>query len=387
MLGSEVLDVAIGIIFVFLLVSIMASAVREGLEAWLKTRATHLELGIRQLLQDPSGTGLAKQLFDHPLIYSLYPGPYQPLQSGKLPLALTRGRNLPSYIPSKNFALALMDMAARGPEVDGKSSHASTAAITFDSVRANVSLIQSPPVQRALLVALDNAQGDLQKARQNLEDWYDSAMDRVSGWYKRSTQWILFVIGFAIAIALNVNTMVIADHLYREKATRDALVARAQTAVSDPNYDTRKFGEIKQDLDSLKLPMGGSPLQDLKERPFRSLGGWLLTALAASFGAPFWFDLLNKLMVVRSTVKPHEKSPEEASQDRQVKQDKPAVSVVAPAAQTGQAAQPGQATAAAPVVPTALTAPSADDVTDGCDVPITGMTKDEELPASVGGVR
>jgi len=43
--------------------------------------------------------------------------------------------------------------------------------------------------------------------------------------------------------------------------------------------------------------------------------GWLLTALAISLGAPFWFDLLNKFIVVRSTVKPKEKSPEEKSKD------------------------------------------------------------------------
>jgi len=43
--------------------------------------------------------------------------------------------------------------------------------------------------------------------------------------------------------------------------------------------------------------------------------GWLVTALALSLGAPFWFDLLNKFIVVRSTVKPKEKSPEEQSKD------------------------------------------------------------------------
>ena len=40
-------------------------------------------------------------------------------------------------------------------------------------------------------------------------------------------------------------------------------------------------------------------------------------AFAISLGAPFWFDMLNKFMVVRSTVKPHEKSSEETSGDRQ----------------------------------------------------------------------
>ncbi|MGH9962120.1 MAG: hypothetical protein ACREBC_34160, partial [Pyrinomonadaceae bacterium] len=41
--------------------------------------------------------------------------------------------------------------------------------------------------------------------------------------------------------------------------------------------------------------------------------GWVLTALAISLGAPFWFDLLNKFIVIRSAVKPHEKSPEDES--------------------------------------------------------------------------
>jgi hypothetical protein len=60
--------------------------------------------------------------------------------------------------------------------------------------------------------------------------------------------------------------------------------------------------------------------------PWDSIPGWLITALALSLGAPFWFDLLNKMMVIRSTVKPHEKSPEESSEDRQ----KPAAPASAP---------------------------------------------------------
>ena len=43
------------------------------------------------------------------------------------------------------------------------------------------------------------------------------------------------------------------------------------------------------------------------------LAGWIVTALAISFGAPFWFDTLNRFMVVRSTVKPQEKSGNEGA--------------------------------------------------------------------------
>ncbi len=44
--------------------------------------------------------------------------------------------------------------------------------------------------------------------------------------------------------------------------------------------------------------------------------GLLITGLAISQGAPFWFDLLNKFIVIRSTVKPKEKSQEQPSKDR-----------------------------------------------------------------------
>ncbi len=34
--------------------------------------------------------------------------------------------------------------------------------------------------------------------------------------------------------------------------------------------------------------------------------GWILTAVAISMGAPFWFDMLNKVVAVRSSVKPQD---------------------------------------------------------------------------------
>jgi hypothetical protein len=44
--------------------------------------------------------------------------------------------------------------------------------------------------------------------------------------------------------------------------------------------------------------------------------GWLLTAFAISLGAPFWFDVLKRIMVIRSTVKPKEKTQEEIVRDQ-----------------------------------------------------------------------
>jgi len=78
MFGSEILEVAIGLVFVYLVAGLAASTLREIIESFLKTRAVQLERGIRQILDDPSGTAFAKDLYNHPLLYALFSGDYDP---------------------------------------------------------------------------------------------------------------------------------------------------------------------------------------------------------------------------------------------------------------------------------------------------------------------
>src|SRR4029079_11621332 len=111
MFGSRILEVAIGIIFVFLLVSMICSAIREGIESWVKARAAFLEQGIRELLHDRHAVGIARSVYTHPLIYGLYAAEYEPGSATRVLSGLSRGGNLPSYIPSRSFALALLDIA------------------------------------------------------------------------------------------------------------------------------------------------------------------------------------------------------------------------------------------------------------------------------------
>lgn len=423
MFGSDILEVAIGIIFIYILVSIICSAVREGVETWLKTRSAYLEHGIRELLRDASGTGLAQSIYRHPLISGLYLADYgddPPARPrGRYAWLLAKGRGLPSYIPSKNFAVALMDLAARGPRTDAFSSSGNSTPITLDSLRENVANLGNPEVQRALLTAIDTAQGDLQQVQKNLEQWYDSGMDRVSGWYKRSTQWVVLWIGFAVAVAFNVNTISIADWLYNNDAQRQVLVARAEAAARDSVFASQVAGRdsalpsadyrrARAALDSLGVPVGwknmevgvalvGWPWPDpvgfLKRFWLYSISpilGWLITGIAATLGAPFWFDILNKVMVIRSTVKPREKSPEEGSEDRQAK-PKADVTVDVQAQDRGAGGafldfgSPPGSLAAPPEIP-----PDPDDIeadVDACDVDLDEeSTPDELLPMAKGGV-
>ncbi len=319
MFGSTILDVAVGLAFVFLLLSLIASALREAVECWMKSRAVHLERGIRELLNDPGGTGLAHTFYEHPLVKALYRG------------SDASRRDRPSYIPARNFALALLDLVARGTAVaDADAASGTAPPISFEGIRLTVHRIQNPPVQRAILAAVDTAGGSLARVQKNLEDWYDSAMDRVSGGYKRQTQWILLGLGLGLAIATNVDAIAVARHLYQDKAVREAVVQQAAAFTEPGDSLARSVQELNNALGSLGLPIGWPRPWPQELEWLTMLFGWIVTALAVSLGAPFWFDLLNKFMVIRSTVKPKEKSPEEGSEDR-----RPATpAVVAPPAVT-----------------------------------------------------
>ena len=390
MFGSQILDVGIGVIFVFILTSTMCTVIREGMDAWLKTRAAFLEYGIREMLHDKPGQGLAKSFFNHPLIFSLFANEYTPGSATRRPSAFTKGGTLPSYIPTRNFALALMDIVARGPITDASNSEAQAPVISLNSLRANIGNLQNPAVQRVMLTALDAAQGDLNQVQAYLESWYDSAMDRISGWYKRSSQWVIFWIALVVAVTVNINTITIADYLSHNDVARAALVARAQATVRDSTKATHDYYAAKNEMDSLALPIGwgkgwGAPRQHFRasKQPLAywndvlgPIVGWLITALAAMLGAPFWFDVLNKIMIIRSTVKPHEKSPEEASADRRPPSPQPEP-------QPGTPGQPGSNPISPNPMPPAY--PSQFEL-DGCGMEAVALTLDEDLPAAMGGV-
>ncbi len=326
MFGSEVLDVAIGLVLVFLLLSLFATAVREGLESVFKTRAVFLEAGIRELLDDRLGNGLAQRFYEHPLIYSLYRGPYdagdesRSSNDGKKPKERTTGANLPTYIPSKSFSSALVDLVVRGP-VSNTEDDGAARPITLDTLRAGIELLDSARVRRSLLIALDDAKGDLDTARANIEGWFDASMQRVSGWYKRRTHYWLLLIGALSTLALNVNTIAIAQHLARSKAARELVVNVADSLRTDDAIAAAARGtagapatpaEARERLDArlaalqaLDLPLGWDHVPDSGKATLswvlQEIVGLLLTTLAISLGAPFWFDALNKVMTVKTT--------------------------------------------------------------------------------------
>jgi hypothetical protein len=342
MFGSVMLDVAIGLILIYLILSFVSAAFREALEVKLRYRSAFLHDGVAELLNDPA---LTKDLYDHPFIASLYRGTYEEAKKEK---------NLPSYIPARNFAVALLDMVARGRDTTTPiAAGAGATVLSVATLRQNIGRLGSAKVQRIILSSLDLSGGDLAKTQQSIQNWFDTGMDRVSGRYKRTSQTMLIWIGMAVAAIANVDTIRVAKSLYSDPAQRQAAIAMAAEISKNPPGSIVDSTKPKSDdatalfakLETLRLPIGWSmeTVGPPSSWPMKVIG-WLITGFAISLGAPFWFDLLNKVMVIRSTVKPHEKSPEEASDDRQPKAGQAVnVKLDGAAASAGVAAPPAVA--------------------------------------------
>jgi hypothetical protein len=323
------LDVAIGLILVFLLVSLICTALAEVIEGVLRQRAAHLQQGIRELLQDRDGIGLSKKFYEHPLIAGLYPGDYQQQKS----------RNLPSYIPSRLFALVMIDLI---------QTNDATVAHNTDEQENKKLQTQKETIESVINKLVKVTGADMNLTIAEIENWFNGSMDRIAGWYKRKVQKILIALGLVVAITMNIDTISVFKSLVNDADLRNSLVSAAQEYAKPTarDIDTSSQSAVKRlelnnkKLRELRLPIGWDwdkpaeldndpkyvtnyhlAIPEGKRWIFKVLG-WLMTALAVSLGSAFWFDVLNKVMVIRSTVKPHEKSVEEASEDRQVRKSR-----------------------------------------------------------------
>jgi hypothetical protein len=335
MFGSSVLDVMLGTTFVFLLVALGVTAANELIASLFRWRAQNLAAGLREILDDPQGKALKKLLYAHPLIKSLY-----------------RDKKGPSYIPSRLFAMALLDIIS--PAQPGKPRTVEAVRDGIASLKGKIQgqaqkeagELPSSSVQRILTVLLERAEGEVERREQALvrleqyvELWFNGAMDRVSGWYKRRLQIMSIVVAGVFVIGLNIDAIYIVRGLSRDGVLRAALTAQASKLVDTPTptavqaepaavtaATVKAYTDLQDGVGKLKglgIPMGWSDElgeMDAAQSPMngawavRKFFGLMLTTLAALLGAPFWFDVLNKVMSVRSAIKPSTDLPALATQ-------------------------------------------------------------------------
>ena len=305
MSNFPVLEVVIGLSFVYFVFSLICSAVTEAIASRLEWRSKTLETGIMNLLSGSeevtsAGRDLAGSFFDHPLI--------QGLIAPKKPGATKTPR--PSYIPSRTFVAALMDIGARGAakpkDPDAKPDESSVATIDLADA---IGGIENAQVREALFALYREADGRTDAFRRSAEQWFDDSMARVSGWYRRNVQRVLWITAAILVLLLNVDTVQIGRTLWTDDASRAAVVARAETAAQEDGENL----DLGETASSLEVPIGWN-LFETGDEPgdipndaggvIAKLLGLLITVAALSLGAPFWFDLLGKFVRVRGTGTP-----------------------------------------------------------------------------------
>jgi hypothetical protein len=298
-LGSPILDIAIGLSFVFFLLAVIASALTEGVAWAMKLRAKMLREGLEGMLGDKD---LVKEIFQHPLIRTELVRDNHPKAAAVADESSGSQERGPSYIAPRNFAKAF-----RAKFVAGKNNDVDT----------QLSALGVP----ARGLATDNSKA----TEESLEKWFEDAMDRVNGWYKRNAQKITIAIAIVVAFGLNASAVRIVERLDSEPKVREAAVAQADAlakkgklASGEGEASLKEAAEhasgAYRQVAELKLPLfwAGDNVPKSPGGIVSAVVGCLLTAVAISLGAPFWFDALGKLANLRTAGK----KPEETGQPK-----------------------------------------------------------------------
>ena len=289
--GLPALDVAIGLAFIYFVLSIVCSAVNEGIASVFRLRAKDLERGLRSIMQSDA---MVARFYTDPRIQALH----QRIGTRLIP------NRKPSYISPRAFALAVMDTVS--PPGAGEANHDLLAR--SQQVIAGMG---NSPLKQILSDAVADARGHVETFTASMERSFDEVMDRVSGWYKRRVQLILLVLALVIVGAANVDSFAIGERLFRDDAVRSAVVARAgdqssPAACEEGGSTAPTLEEVADCVDGLAdlgLPLGWSEAtapDSVEGSAFKALG-LLITAFALTLGAPFWFDTLGKLAHLRGT--------------------------------------------------------------------------------------
>lgn len=326
------LDVAIALALVFFMLAVLVSGLYELLASAMATRGKLLLEGIASLCagaaeDDREGKKLTSNLLSHGLLDALKKKDSRP----------------PSYIPSASFALVFADTLVR---------QYGAARPLLEGLPDAVNRMPTGKLRETLLVLVSQAQGDAAKLQQLLEQHFNNVMDRVGGWYKRHAQAWMLGIGFVVAATMNIDAIHITGELIGNRALTDKLVTQATQLVVSAEQQQEKAAEtgnvqvqaaiapqveaLKQQVDKLQelqLPIGWNEARcpgcsadgklfslDSARAWALMIVGWGICALAASFGAPFWFDALSKLVSMRGSGK----TVDTKASDSSSPQEKPA---------------------------------------------------------------
>ena len=284
---DAILEVAIGLIFIWLILSIVTMQIQDIISNLLNRRAKLLE---KSMLEMCKSSQMVDEIYKHPLVDAICKHD----KKGKLVK--------PANIPNSVFAAAAMEVFMNAGSLENMTPVTSMSLTQMHKGMDDLEKLH-PALGRTvnrLMPGLDFEKGthlakeQITLYRTNMEDWFENVMARATIEYKNQAFIWAFIIGVIIAFAFNVDTIYISNQLWREPTLRQALVVEAQSSASQ--------SPITNSINALTIPIGWTNYPaTLSDWPLKILG-IAMSGVAAMQGAPFWFDGLKKLLDLRESI-------------------------------------------------------------------------------------
>lgn len=286
---ADVLGVGIGLFLIYLLLSLIGSTVIEWFSNQLGWRSKLLKRWLVQSLSS-DGKSLAERIYDHPLLRIL---------------KREKRANLPARIPPRWFAFALIDVVRARSNLPFPSD---AMALRKEIAESSVA---KPELRDALLLIIDQAGSDASKAVDCVAQWFDDAMLGLRDAYRALIEQRIFFFALIVAWILNLDTVMMGSILWKDFEVRSAFKMVASDLIEKMENTEGRSQEVMEaaraivELSKRDIPIGWSRLSgDPRSIPNSAMRwvikclGIMATSLAASLGAPFWFDLLRKIVGV-----------------------------------------------------------------------------------------
>jgi hypothetical protein len=327
-----ILDLIAGLIFIYFLLALVNNSFIELVSAFAQIRAKLLEQWIRKMLGS-----MANEVMDHDLLNGL-----------------SASKKSTHYMDSKSFAKVLVEKIITPKNIEKMESYQFPDSINLDaSIQSSElpngikTMLRSFVVRIHAQKVVDEKINEINHLEQQIQQWFDNSMSLLTGTYKRKTIWFTFLFASILTFSLNIDSLQLAAYLYSNPEARQKLSAAAYQGAQDSTYislaenikkkaaisdsasdsshlqkdvneflkevkERKAFMESTVATVSASMPIGWQESSQKPGEPWllyalRKLGGLLITTLAVCLGAPFWFDVLNKMANLRSSLKPEDK--------------------------------------------------------------------------------
>ena len=305
MFGLEMLDVMVGLVTVYLSFGIACTAFVEAISSIAKLRSKNLRDGFSEFFK---GTISKENCVEKSFVDAFYAHP--------LVMTLSKGdKGRPSYIPTEIVGRVVASLL-------NDCDNADRLKQTLEALPG--SKPGDNQIKDLLLEFYAQAKGDVIEFRNEVEAHFDLSMERVAGWFKRETQYVAICVSIVLVVFANVDSVDIARSLALNPEARAALVQSAEKLLSQEEAIEAKLGNTEKpedsSLDAVKektkkaqaaydnavskleqtgLKLGWEKNSVSQINWLSKIVGLLVSALAVSLGAPFWFQILQRFMQIR----------------------------------------------------------------------------------------